>query len=118
MNVERLENAIRVAREIPMHDLFISCWVPVECSTACCFAGHMMRDPWFAAEGLLERDGQPSYRPPNKRWHNGYVALSLFFDLSIGDTMMLFSPDAYEEVERSRYKTEFIDRATVLLRDR
>lgn len=107
MNIERLQQVVRVLKELPDdHHFDLENWIDRsgssgirgdECGTVCCAVGWAMQDIWFVNEGLFEDFTEPSYYD-GKTYHEGFDAVEVFFDLSMEMAFHLFK-------KAPRYKT-------------
>ena len=106
MTIERLEQVVRVLKELPPEKKFdLGGWM--KCGTTGCAIGWAASDPWFTRRGLKLihscgwlRSGEwcPQYRG------QGGVEMSLrcFFGMGWDDINYLFFPGSYPAPNNSR----------------
>lgn len=104
MNRERLEQVIRVMRDIQddvdygVKGFGMTQWRAFErdnsesCGTAYCAVGWCMIDPWFNERGLHT---DPNGFAPKFGIYGGWTAVEVFFDLTDFEAHVLFGSDAY-----------------------
>lgn len=77
-----------------------------ECGFSACAVGHMMIDPRFNAEGLVEKYDVPHHHVfrngVSHRWDNGWDAVESFFDIGYEVARNLFDPQHYDREERAK----------------
>lgn len=121
MNVELFKRAIEIIEAIPEERLNLQNWIArrfdPECSTICCAAGWLARDPEMQASGL----SVGSYGAPIFRGFAEYYALAAFFCISLYDAEVLFHPRHSRGVAiewERKFKTDkelWLDRARSFL---
>ncbi len=114
-HIERLEQGVRVLRELPPEKRFdLSCWNI--CGTVGCAVGWMATDGWFRRRGFkLRRDGIIScyntrrlgveigatkYVPVCGQWLE-FRAVAHFFGITGGDAEYLFMASSYTRGSKS-----------------
>ncbi len=77
-----------------------------ECGFSACAVGHMMIDPRFNAEGLVEKYDVPHHHVfrngVSHRWDNGWDAVESFFDIGGELSHHLFDPSKYDREDRAK----------------
>lgn len=76
-----------------------------DCGFSACAVGHMMIDPRFNAEGLVEKYDVPHFQVfrngVSHRWDNGWDAVQSFFDIGMEVSQHLFLPLRYSREDRA-----------------
>jgi hypothetical protein len=123
MNKERLEQALRVVKEVqadPNKRLDLDNWMGTHyCGTVACVVGWCMQDKWFNDRGLSmgPHYGSPRYVREGVDTYEAWEAVEQFFEVSPLQASHLFSAlsylkgptpaDIYDEViERLTYTIE------------
>ena len=108
-HIERLEQVVRVLRELPKEKRFqLDCWNI--CGTVACAAGWAASDPWFRRRGFKLKqvrglyggsaqffdveDGRPEYEPACGKLR-AFDAVEYFFGMTDDEAADLFSEDGY-----------------------
>lgn len=97
--IERLEQVVRVLKELPKEKRFdLKNWM--QCGTSGCAVGWAASDPWFTRRGLKLGKAIGRMYPLSFRGHNDWKAAEAFFNLSRGNTRNLFSTESYARGSR------------------
>jgi hypothetical protein len=120
MNKERLEQALRVVKEVhadPKRRLELSAWVSEQgCGTVACVVGHCMQDNWFRDQGLTANraraNSSPVYITKAFEVYAGWDAVEQFFDLKYKQATYLFDEMKYVGIHADRVPLEIIARLT------
>ena len=133
MNRERLENAIRVLKQVREDNFNMRLWYSggrstlraapkenTDCGFVACAVGHMAMDPWFNAQGLeLELlDDDVVYVPAVNGNTRGcaYARIAEFFDIrDVEGARHLFSQHSYAGGWRPVKPAQVIERIEKLL---
>lgn len=79
-----------------------------KCGFSACAVGHMMLDPRFMEEGLVEKYDVPHYNVllngVSHRWDNGWSAVESFFEIGYEIAHNLFDPQRYDLYDRRSEK--------------
>ena len=89
-HIERLEQVVRVLRELPKeNNLDLRFWS--RCGTAACVIGWSARDPWFKRRRFkLYKESVPVFRN-----ESGWAAVEEFFGISPRSAQELFHKHSY-----------------------
>lgn len=99
-HIERLQQVVRVLRELPKDKkLDLGLWY--QCGSTACAIGWAAADPWFNKKGLrLSQNYLSGNAKPQFRRKFGFDAVSAFFGLTSDEENFLFINDSYRRGTR------------------